>query len=1159
MNFLIKNFTKNASIFTIVAGCFILAGWVFNIPAFKSVLPGIISIKFNTALCFILSGIALYLMDKPVGNQPRKTVAFVCAWIVLLMGFLNFSEYILGRNLGIDELFWKEGPGTIATTFPGRMSLSTSLNFTLLGLILLMLGKRKYHWPIQALLIAMMPFPMLVILNYLSGVSFLNSLSHLNDTALYTAILFLVICLGIFSSSTLGYLHFSFMKKIVGFFIFILLIRSIIFFAINKNIKQSADTEKWQENSHEVLLMAERVNTHTYQIQSLAKDYIITGEENYLPLIDKNADSIGNLISHLNKSIKDNAGQQLRIDSLQKHLDAYITSVKKLVNIRRNEGFEPSQKVMLNGQGKILLYGVSSIIKVIQQEESQKLIKHKAESEKNIHNSSRILTLFQVIAFLLMLAALKIIYNNVLFRNKVEEEIKKNNIFLETILENIPNMVFVKEADELRFARINKAGENFMAISRKDLIDKNDHDFFPKEQADFFTAKDREVLYQRNVTDIPEEIITTPMGERWLHTKKIPVFHSNGMPLYIVGISEDITEKKMANDKMQQATQQIFDLYNNAPCGYHSLDINGSYIDINDTELKWLGYRREEVIGKLKLTDIITPESKQKFQQHFSAFKQAGFVNGLELDMVRKDGTIFPIILSGSLIYDEKGNYVKSRSTIFDYTERKILYDTIKQFNRELEQKVKERTEELSNSEKRFRALIENSSDVISLADKTGKIVYVSPVIQKITGFTTWETLTKKRVEIIYQEDRENVQELFKQVLNNPGVNHEYTLRLNHKDGGFIWVEGNVVNLFHQESIKAIVINYHDITERKKAEKAILDAELRYRTLFEQSPDGISVIDVETFLPLEFNEKNHTQLGYSRKEFSQLKISDYEIIDSPEVIKTRAEKIMREGQDSFETRHKTKNGDIRDVQVTILKITFHDKPVLYTIFRDITEKRKLEKELKQQEINLQRQITEATIQAQEKERNELGRELHDNINQILATVKMYLGMAKAKENFNIDLLGQSYEYVNEAMEEIRKLSHSLVAPSLGDIGLPEVLEELVQITNVPNGLQVQLVNEIDNGQMIDDKKELMLYRIVQEQMNNIHKHAQAKIVIIHLKKAGNNLHLSIADDGVGFNSTQKVSGIGIKNIQSRVEFYSGKVNIISAPGKGCILEISIPF
>jgi two-component system sensor histidine kinase UhpB len=130
---------------------------------------------------------------------------------------------------------------------------------------------------------------------------------------------------------------------------------------------------------------------------------------------------------------------------------------------------------------------------------------------------------------------------------------------------------------------------------------------------------------------------------------------------------------------------------------------------------------------------------------------------------------------------------------------------------------------------------------------------------------------------------------------------------------------------------------------------------------------------------------------------------------------------------------------------------------------------------------------------------------------------------------------------------------------LGDIGLHEVLEELVQITNVPNGLQVQLVNEIDNGQMIDDKKELMLYRIVQEQMNNIHKHAQAKTVIIHLKKAGNNLHLSIADDGVGFDSTQKASGIGIKNIQSRVEFYSGKVNIISAPGKGCILEISIPF
>ena len=512
-----------------------------------------------------------------------------------------------------------------------------------------------------------------------------------------------------------------------------------------------------------------------------------------------------------------------------------------------------------------------------------------------------------------------------------------------------------------------------------------------------------------------------------------------------------------------------------------------------------------------------------------------------EYSFLAADGTYKFILDRGYAMFDDNGKPYRMIGAMTDITQ------------------LKKAELKLTESENHLRTIIQSEPECIRLMNQNNELLEMNPAgLAMIEADNMEQVQGKNMLSIIKPQYRKAFEKLTRDVFN--GKSGKLEFEITGLKGTNRWLDTHTVPMKNADGeIISLLGLTRDITESKKAEKAILDAELRYRTLFEQSPDGISVIDIETLLPLEFNEKIHTQLGYSREEFSQLKISDYEIIDSPEVIKTRAEKIMREGQDSFETRHKTKKGDIRDVQVTILKITFHDKPVLYTIFRDITEKRKLEKELKQQEINLQRQITEATIQAQEKERNELGRELHDNINQILATVKMYLGMAKTKENFNIDLLGQSYEYVNEAIEEIRKLSHSLVAPTLGDIGLSEVLEELVQITNVPNGLQVLFVNEIDNGQMIDDKKELMLYRIVQEQMNNIHKHAQAKTVIIHLKTAANNLHLSIADDGVGFDTTIKARGIGLKNIQSRVEFYFGKVNIISAPGKGCILEISIPF
>jgi two-component system, NarL family, sensor histidine kinase UhpB len=226
---------------------------------------------------------------------------------------------------------------------------------------------------------------------------------------------------------------------------------------------------------------------------------------------------------------------------------------------------------------------------------------------------------------------------------------------------------------------------------------------------------------------------------------------------------------------------------------------------------------------------------------------------------------------------------------------------------------------------------------------------------------------------------------------------------------------------------------------------------------------------------------------------------------------------------------------------------------------DITEKRKLEKELADQELAQQKLITEVTIQAQEKERNELGRELHDNINQVLATIKMYLSMSLEKAGMRQDLTLQSLENVNYAIEEIRKLSKSLVSPSLGDIGLAEALQELAEEINLANEFHVELVNQINNQERIDSNMELMLYRVAQEQLNNIRKYAKAKQAVITVRTEKDHLYFSVKDDGVGFDPAQKANGIGLKNIRSRVDFYSGTLNIVSSPGKGCLMEITIPF
>jgi PAS domain S-box-containing protein len=135
------------------------------------------------------------------------------------------------------------------------------------------------------------------------------------------------------------------------------------------------------------------------------------------------------------------------------------------------------------------------------------------------------------------------------------DHLRTLNRFLDSIIENIPNMIFIKDAEELRFVRFNRAGEELLGVPRTALLGKSDHDLFPAEQAAFFQAKDRETLRNGVVVDIAEEPIQTAAGERWLHTKKIPILDDGGAPAFLLGISEDITERRANLEGLRTAKE----------------------------------------------------------------------------------------------------------------------------------------------------------------------------------------------------------------------------------------------------------------------------------------------------------------------------------------------------------------------------------------------------------------------------------------------------------------------------------------------------------------------------------------------------------------------------------------------------------------------------
>jgi two-component system sensor histidine kinase UhpB len=206
-------------------------------------------------------------------------------------------------------------------------------------------------------------------------------------------------------------------------------------------------------------------------------------------------------------------------------------------------------------------------------------------------------------------------------------------------------------------------------------------------------------------------------------------------------------------------------------------------------------------------------------------------------------------------------------------------------------------------------------------------------------------------------------------------------------------------------------------------------------------------------------------------------------------------------------------------------------------------------------------VEKAVIEAQEREWNQIGMELHDNVNQILAASLLYMGFGveKIKKGQKAyEEIRESEKHVREAISEIRKLSHQLAPVSDNEISLKQVFESLIETINVNNRFEIKLeVSDMDDIQ-ITDEQQINLYRILQEQLNNIVKHADASEVVVSLTRSGSSLVFSIRDNGKGFDPEMQATGIGLENIKRRAKVFSGVFRLNTSLGKGCEVVVEIP-
>lgn len=337
--------------------------------------------------------------------------------------------------------------------------------------------------------------------------------------------------------------------------------------------------------------------------------------------------------------------------------------------------------------------------------------------------------------------------------------------------------------------------------------------------------------------------------------------------------------------------------------------------------------------------------------------------------------------------------------------------------------------------------------------------------------------------------------------------------------------------------------------ERKKAEEKVLISEEKYRQIFYRNPFPMWIADKATLQILEVNEAAVKKYGYTKEEFLELTLDDIQKFCTDFSLLALPSNQPRDLWSHFK-----KSGEEMVVEFTSYPINYFGKTALQIQVHDITEQIRLEKELDKKN----QQMIEAVLDAQERERKIIGEELHDNINQILTAIKIYLGFILDHNELRKELVQKCLNNATLAIEEVRKLSRALILPSnLRELGLVPSLEIMAKDIQTVTALNIEICDNEFNEGYLNEEQKTALYRIAQEQMNNILKHAKASNVRIHLSSCAQGIELSISDDGKGFDPSMKKNGVGFYNISNRVKLFNGSLIIDSAPGKGCLLSVHI--
>ncbi|MDP2176632.1 MAG: PAS domain S-box protein [Bacteroidota bacterium] len=481
------------------------------------------------------------------------------------------------------------------------------------------------------------------------------------------------------------------------------------------------------------------------------------------------------------------------------------------------------------------------------------------------------------------------------------------------------------------------------------------------------------------------------------------------------------------------------------------------------------------------------------------------------------------------------------------YDDNELIGLTLRAKNITTEKDAQLKFEELSSN---FKAILDNTDESIILLDRDYKILALNKVAEDAIKYhTDPKDYTVKDIRD-YVPDSNNLFYLnYPKALKGERIQFESSY-INSKNE-MIWFKSKLNPVYDDEkNLVGVSIFAKDITEQKKIELKLEDSENSFKTIVENSPTGKFITKKGKIIYV--NPAFIEIFGYQNNRLIN-KMTLEDLIHKDDINKLKflySDIVNSKKPDKFEVfRTKHQNGNIIYVELFLSSIVYHEEPAIIGTFFNVTER-----------IEEEDRINRIIIETQEKERLQLGMDLHDNVKQILSGINMHIGIIQKildKKEEVAKILIKLKKYNNQAIDELRRLSHHLAPLIEDDTDLNTKIDWLVFSMNLHDTLSI-IINIEEQDTPLSNEIQLAFYRILQEQFNNIVKYAKASKVEINLKYIKNNISFEIKDDGVGFDVNSKRQGIGLENISRRVKILNGNVEIISAIGNGSQVKILVP-